>query len=133
MPPVQEPTFVSAIIALSAYQSAAGMICLLECPDYLVVPKVPFEHVGIAVYIEATDGLGDWLYEVRLVHAETEVPIAPPVGLNLKFEDPTKMAKALLRISPLKVLQPGSYRLQACHKDDVRNLRRIDVHVAPQS
>jgi hypothetical protein len=103
-----------------------GKTTILGVLDSVASSAFPFEHAGVCVYAELTDGRGATPITVRLVDADEETILMSGDGIA-RFENPRQMVVFMIRAQVVTFPAPGTYYVQILARERVIMERRISV------
>jgi hypothetical protein len=111
----------------------SGNVTIINTFNAFVAPKFPGQIGPFLVFIQLTNGIGEYDAEVEIVDLQDDRTIARAVGpAKLKF--PTKLARmnVMIPIPPLQLPHGGSYEIRVIADGQLIEQQVFDAMEAKQ-
>jgi hypothetical protein len=91
----------------------SGNVTIINTFNAFGVPQFPGQTGPFLIFLQLTDGIGDYNVDVEFIDLQDDRVIARAVG-PAKIEFPNKLARmnVMIPIPPLYVLHDGSYEIR---------------------
>lgn len=94
-------------------EQTSGNVTIINTFNAFVVPQFPGHIGGFWIFIQLTDGIGDYDAEVEIVDLQDDRTIARAVGpAKLKFPAKLVRMNVMIPIPPLPMVHSGSYEIR---------------------
>ena len=103
-----------------------GMPSMVGVFSHIEAERFPFNLWPAAVFIELTDGQGEYAGCLRLVRARSEETVRE-IGFSVKLPDPLHVLQMQFDLPPIAIDREGPYRLDLLCEGELLRSRKFEA------